>query len=91
MTHKPTTVLDGSPENGGKYIPAKPQAIVDKTVKAVTLAMVERDYVDKPLAPTPRHRRPERAAVALARVCRPTVRFPPQGPPGRVPLLQRSY
>jgi len=27
--------------------------------------------------------------VSLDRVCRPTLRFPPQGPPGRVPLLQR--
>ena len=29
--------------------------------------------------------------VSLDRVCRPTLRFPPQGPPGRVPLLQRYY
>ena len=29
--------------------------------------------------------------VSLNRVCRPTLRFPPQGPPGRVPLLQRYY
>ncbi len=29
--------------------------------------------------------------VSLFRVCRPTLRFPPQGPPGRVPLLQRYY
>ena len=29
--------------------------------------------------------------VSLDRVCRPTLRFPPQGPPRRVPLLQRYY
>ena len=29
--------------------------------------------------------------VSLDRVCRPTPRFPPQGPPGRVPLLPRYY
>jgi len=29
--------------------------------------------------------------VSLARGCRPALRFPPQGPPGRVPLLQRYY
>ena len=29
--------------------------------------------------------------VSLDRICRPTLRFPPQGPPGRVPLLQRYY
>ena len=29
--------------------------------------------------------------VSLNRVCRPTLRFPPQGPPGRVPLLQQYY
>ena len=29
--------------------------------------------------------------VSLDRVCRPTLRFPPQGPPGRVPLLPRYY
>ena len=29
--------------------------------------------------------------VSLDRVCRPTLRFPPQGPPGQVPLLQRYY
>jgi len=29
--------------------------------------------------------------VSLDRVCRPTPRFPPQGPPGRVPLLLRYY
>ena len=29
--------------------------------------------------------------VSLDRVCRPTPRFPPQGPPGRVPLLHRYY
>ena len=29
--------------------------------------------------------------VSLARVCRPALRFPPQGPPGRVPLLRRYY
>ncbi len=29
--------------------------------------------------------------VSLNRVCRPTLRFPPQGPPGRVPLLLRYY
>ncbi len=29
--------------------------------------------------------------VALDWLCRPTLRFPPQGPPGRVPLLQRYY
>ena len=29
--------------------------------------------------------------VSLDRVCRPTLRFPPQGPPGRVPLLRRYY
>ena len=29
--------------------------------------------------------------VALDRLCRPTLRFPPQGPPGRVPLLRRYY
>ena len=29
--------------------------------------------------------------VSLDRVCRPTLRFPPQGPPGRVPLLLRYY
>ena len=29
--------------------------------------------------------------VSLDRVCRPTLRFPPQGPPGRVPQLQRYY
>ena len=29
--------------------------------------------------------------VSLDRVCRPTPRFPPQGPPGRVPLLRRYY
>jgi len=38
-------------------------------------------------APEPRCAPP----VALAWVCRPTLRFPPQGPPGRVPLLQRYY
>src|SRR5262249_17018995 len=35
---------------------------------------------------------PRRAPpVSRARVCRPTLRFPPQGPPGRVPLLRRYY
>jgi hypothetical protein len=29
--------------------------------------------------------------VSLDRVCRPTLRFPPQGPPRRVPLLQQYY
>ena len=29
--------------------------------------------------------------VSLNRVCRPTLRFPPQGPPGRVPLPQQYY
>jgi len=29
--------------------------------------------------------------VSLGRVCRLTLRFPPQGPPGRVPLLHRYY
>src|SRR5581483_9133426 len=29
--------------------------------------------------------------VSRARVCQPTLRFPPQGPPGRVPLLHRYY
>jgi hypothetical protein len=29
--------------------------------------------------------------VSLDWVCRPTLRFPPQGPPRRVPLLQRYY
>src|SRR6516165_12551727 len=29
--------------------------------------------------------------VSLGRVCRLTPRFSPQGPPGRVPLLQRYY
>jgi hypothetical protein len=29
--------------------------------------------------------------VSLDRVCRPTLRFPPQGSPGRVPLLPRYY
>src|SRR5262249_45780771 len=29
--------------------------------------------------------------VSHARVCRPTLRFPPQRPPGRVPLLRRYY
>ncbi len=29
--------------------------------------------------------------VSLDWVCRPTLRFPPQGPPERVPLLQRYY
>jgi len=29
--------------------------------------------------------------VSLDRVCRPTLRFPPQGPPRRVPLLPRYY
>src|SRR5262245_49047527 len=29
--------------------------------------------------------------VSRARVCRPALRFPPQGPPRRVPLLQRYY
>ena len=29
--------------------------------------------------------------VSLGRACRLTPRFPPQGPPGRVPLLQRYY
>ncbi len=29
--------------------------------------------------------------VSLDRICRPTLRFPPQGPPGRVPLLQQYY
>jgi hypothetical protein len=29
--------------------------------------------------------------VALDRFCWPTLRFPPLGPPGRVPLLQRYY
>jgi hypothetical protein len=29
--------------------------------------------------------------VSRARVCRPALRFPPQGPPGRVPLLRRYY
>ena len=29
--------------------------------------------------------------VSFARVCRPTLRFPPQGPPGRVPRLPRYY
>ena len=29
--------------------------------------------------------------VSLNRVCRPTLRFPPQGPPRRVPLLQQYY
>ena len=29
--------------------------------------------------------------VSLDQVCRPTLRFPPQGPPGRVPLLRRYY
>jgi hypothetical protein len=29
--------------------------------------------------------------VSRARVCQPTLRFPPQGPPGRVPLLRRYY
>ena len=29
--------------------------------------------------------------VSLDQVRRPTLRFPPQGPPGRVPLLQRYY
>jgi hypothetical protein len=29
--------------------------------------------------------------VARARVCRPALRFPPRGPPGRVPLLRRYY
>jgi hypothetical protein len=38
-------------------------------------------------APEPRCAPP----VSLAWVCRPTLRFPPQGPPGRVPLLQRYY
>ena len=28
---------------------------------------------------------------SLDQVCRSTLRFPPQGPPGRVPLLQRYY
>ncbi len=29
--------------------------------------------------------------VSLDWVCRPTLRFPPQGPPGRVPLLHQYY
>ncbi len=29
--------------------------------------------------------------VALDQVCRPTLRFPPQGPPRRVPLLHQYY
>ena len=29
--------------------------------------------------------------VSRARACRPALRFPPQGPPGRVPLLRRYY
>src|SRR5262249_15022438 len=29
--------------------------------------------------------------VSRARVCRPALRFPPQGPPGRVPLLRRYH
>ena len=29
--------------------------------------------------------------VSLDRFCRPTLRFPSQGPPGRVPLLRRYY
>lgn len=29
--------------------------------------------------------------VSLDQICRPTLRFPPQGPPGRVPLLQWYY
>ncbi len=29
--------------------------------------------------------------VSLDQVCRPTLRFPPQGPPRRVPLLQQYY
>ena len=29
--------------------------------------------------------------VALDQVCRPTLRFPPLGPPGRVPQFQRYY
>jgi hypothetical protein len=29
--------------------------------------------------------------VSLAQVCRPALRFPPQGPPGRVPLLRRYH
>jgi hypothetical protein len=29
--------------------------------------------------------------VSLDRVCQPTLRFPPQGPPERVPLLHRYY
>jgi hypothetical protein len=29
--------------------------------------------------------------VSLDRVCRPALRFPSQGPPGRVPLLPRYY
>jgi hypothetical protein len=52
---------------------------------AMVPVAIQSSYVDMLIEPRcVRH-------VALDQVCRPTLRFPPQGPLGRVPLLQQYY
>ncbi len=52
---------------------------------AMVPVAIQSSYVDMLIEPRcVRH-------VALDQVCRPTLRFPPQGPPGRVPLLHQYY